>query len=548
MITYYLILNNVSSRAAQYGIGTYIKELARVLKNNPRIHLMYIDFHADTTEYKQVTDVDGTRHYLIPTVSCINKYFYYRNAAYYLIQNIPQKKNLIFHFNYFQMETLAIMLKEAFVDCRLVFTVHYFDWCFKLNGNLLVFKRIVGGGLVNDCIKNGFISDRKSLRIWDKIIALSEFSLDLLINEYQIPRDRIELIYNGTQDISCHAERSGQKEVNSPRVVLFVGRLDEIKGIEYLIKAFRKLVVDMKDLRLVLIGDGDFRAYLSLCEEIRDLVVFTGQISREELEEYYQNACIGVQPSFHEQCSYSAIEMMMYGIPLIISDSTGLKEMMDECPENIVHINESNFDEEDYVNQIVEKMRKLLSDETYRACVSDKMKEIFKGRYTVSKMSESMDKLIQGVFSKRYPFISEGFLKELDEKMVNIINARPDVEIGFSGIAGIGYYLWWRTQQLGIQKSKEAIYCKLWLEECIIYFLDWLEAAVFYELDNGLSLSSVDVSSLKGILEKLRPIHPTQVNMLYQLIDMRSSIGSDDMLPSSKQIVANAIKMYNKRM
>ena len=45
------------------------------------------------------------------------------------------------------------------------------------------------------------------------------------------------------------------------------------------------------------------------------------------LFEFYQIADVGVMPSFHEQCSYVAIEMMMMGVPLITSDSTGLKEM-----------------------------------------------------------------------------------------------------------------------------------------------------------------------------------------------------------------------------
>ncbi|WP_032559999.1 glycosyltransferase, partial [Bacteroides fragilis] len=55
---------------------------------------------------------------------------------------------------------------------------------------------------------------------------------------------------------------------------------------------------------------------------------FIGKISKQKLYEFYQIADVGVMPSFHEQCSYVAIEMMMHGLPLIITNTTGLSEMI----------------------------------------------------------------------------------------------------------------------------------------------------------------------------------------------------------------------------
>ena len=61
-------------------------------------------------------------------------------------------------------------------------------------------------------------------------------------------------------------------------------------------------------------------------------------------------------PSFHEQCSYVAIEMMMYGIPLIGTDSTGLKEMLGDNQKYMMKI----FEEANNVSLSVENLAHTL--------------------------------------------------------------------------------------------------------------------------------------------------------------------------------------------
>ena len=58
-------------------------------------------------------------------------------------------------------------------------------------------------------------------------------------------------------------------------------------------------------------------------------VTFTGHLNPEQLAGFYGRAAVGVLPSFHEQCSYSAIELMRHGIPFVGTDSTGLREMLE---------------------------------------------------------------------------------------------------------------------------------------------------------------------------------------------------------------------------
>ena len=98
--------------------------------------------------------------------------------------------------------------------------------------------------------------------------------------------------------------------------------------MEFLITAFRRVLDINLHARLILAGEGSYNTYLKECSGIRSRITFTGKVDKEELYQYYRIADVGVMPSFHEQCSYVGIEMMMHGVPLIGTSSTGLGEMI----------------------------------------------------------------------------------------------------------------------------------------------------------------------------------------------------------------------------
>ena len=66
------IFNN-ASRAAGYGIGTYIKQLAEGLSVMPETKVSLVEMYADTKEFAISDDKDGIRHYLIPSCIMVRK-------------------------------------------------------------------------------------------------------------------------------------------------------------------------------------------------------------------------------------------------------------------------------------------------------------------------------------------------------------------------------------------------------------------------------------------------------------------------------------------
>ena len=95
----------------------------------------------------------------------------------------------------------------------------------------------------------------------------------------------------------------------------------------YLVKAFRKLLKLFPDCRLVIVGNGNYDAFMQEAKDICMNITFTGLLVKKELFELYQIADTGVMPSFTEQCNYVAIEMMMHGLPMVTTAAPGLAEM-----------------------------------------------------------------------------------------------------------------------------------------------------------------------------------------------------------------------------
>uniref|UniRef100_A0A915JS43 Glycosyl transferase family 1 domain-containing protein n=1 Tax=Romanomermis culicivorax TaxID=13658 RepID=A0A915JS43_ROMCU len=126
---------------------------------------------------------------------------------------------------------------------------------------------------------------------------------------------------------------------DSSKIVLYVGRFEERKGIKQLITAFgnaRKFLSRSKDLRLVLVG-GDpseieyhkIRKFLEH-SEVWQFSTLAGRVSHDRLPEYYAAAHVTVIPSLYEPFGLVAIESMRMGTPVIASAVGGLPYIVDQ--------------------------------------------------------------------------------------------------------------------------------------------------------------------------------------------------------------------------
>ncbi|MEW5807009.1 MAG: glycosyltransferase family 4 protein [Acidobacteriota bacterium] len=125
--------------------------------------------------------------------------------------------------------------------------------------------------------------------------------------------------------------RGSKKEIKRhkgyPQItILFSGRFVPVKGIDFLLEAFKRLQEQNKEIGLVLLGDGpEKNKYEAYCKAKKiDNVFFEGFVQKEQLPEYYTAADIFVLPSLSEPWGLVVNEAMAFGIPIISTDAAGV--------------------------------------------------------------------------------------------------------------------------------------------------------------------------------------------------------------------------------
>lgn len=542
MRTRVFIFNN-ASRAANYGIGTYVRQLSDGLAALPDFWISFVEMYADSKEFSIVEDGKGLLHYRIPALaSGIETEAYCRSIFYFIARHIEfgESDRLVFQFNYFQHYPLASLLKGQYPHSRIIVTVHYLNWCFELKGNITRMRKITANGheAVDDTerrVVSSFMDEKAFLHLADEVFVLSKSTKAILAKDYNVSQDKTHLIYNGIGNAICHRASSCHGAENAERNILFVGRLDEIKGLKYLISAFGKIAGRYPNTRLVIAGDGDFQPYLEQGRKWMGRVVFLGKMQNNELDEVYETAYIGVMPSFHEQCSYTAIEMMRHGIPVVGTDSTGLAEMLDATPQLRVHIDEESFNEDDFVTQLALRMDLLLSDANAYREASDAVCRLYEERYKVSSMAKGIQQTVLLSFERMDYTVSPDYLRHIDSRMMQLVNQRPDIDTDFFGMSGIGVYLWWRIKSLADNKEKELQ--QSMLQEYLIYYLDWL--------DEVARLSSLPEEMSTSLMDMYRQgFYKTKVRAMLGVFRLKDEERKAS-LPSKDMIISNSLRICN---
>jgi glycosyltransferase involved in cell wall biosynthesis len=218
----------------------------------------------------------------------------------------------------------------------------------------------------------------------DKYIAVSEHVRQEYIN-HGYPEDRIIVIPNS---IDIDKIGNGIRIPHEGRNILYVGRMVSIKGVDILIRAFDKASRHYHDLRLILVGDGkDLNHYRSLIQNlgIESKVIVTGAVSEDLLWDYYSIADLFVYPSIagSEAFGITLLEAMRYGIPCLVADTGGCKEVIKDAGVTF-----RDQDEED----LMKKMMLILNDNQISLTLSARCKDVL-SEYNDQKVVKSLVKV-----------------------------------------------------------------------------------------------------------------------------------------------------------
>ncbi|NDV81497.1 glycosyltransferase family 1 protein [Bacteroides sp. 51] len=237
---------------------------------------------------------------------------------------------------------------------------------------------------------------RKACQNANRIIAISECTKRDIIRLFNIPENKIEVIYQGC-DESFHKEASAEKKkevkerYNLPdKYILNVGSIEERKNVLLAVKALKQLP---ENIHLVIVGkrtpytqkvDSFIQA-----NKLKDRVHIYSNVSFKDLPAIYQQAEIFVYPSRYEGFGIPMIEALHSGIPAIGATGSCLEEAGGP---------ESSYVDPDNVNELANTFNEILSSPEKRERMIAHGKEYVK-RFTDEKLTRQLANVYKQIIS-----------------------------------------------------------------------------------------------------------------------------------------------------
>lgn len=288
------------------GVETYVQEISeRMVKRGFDVEVICTDSGSEFPEHEIKNGVKITRfktispgyaYYFSPQI-----YFYLRNHRY----------DLIHAHSYHALPALfAALAKKKWM---FVFSAYYH-----------------GGGHTN--IRNFLhkpykLIGRNIFKKSDKVICISEYERRKIISDFGVPSTKIEKIPIGLK-LEEFVNLKRLKIHKNKKTLLYVGRLEEYKGVQYIIKILPLL----PDFNLDVVGKGPYENDLKKLAEklsVTEQIKWHKDLTREELLQQYASADIFFMLSTHESYGITVAEALAAGTPCIVAIGSALDEFVD---------------------------------------------------------------------------------------------------------------------------------------------------------------------------------------------------------------------------
>ncbi|MFM2340318.1 MAG: D-inositol 3-phosphate glycosyltransferase [Candidatus Parcubacteria bacterium] len=190
----------------------------------------------------------------------------------------------------------------------------------------------------------------------DIIVAVSEFTKRILIERHGVDARKIAVVHNGcdTTTPATLTPMLADLKAQGKKIVLYHGRITIQKGVDYFVRAARRVVDVDPNVVFVISGWGDMTTQIIEQvgrERLSGHVIFAGALWDEERDRMYQAADLVVMPSVSEPFGLVPLEALQHGTPSVISKQSGVAEVL-------LHALKVDFwDVDEMANQILAALR-----------------------------------------------------------------------------------------------------------------------------------------------------------------------------------------------
>ena len=231
------------------------------------------------------------------------------------------------------------------------------------------------------------------LRDASKIIVSTKIETEQY-KKMGVDEGKIEIVPNGIDlteyDILPEWREFRKKyKIKDEKIILYLGRIHKIKGIDLLVKAFADLVKEMDDVRLVIVGPDD-GFLLTLKRQIEDLnigdkILLTGLIPEKDKLGAYVDADVYVLPSVYETFPVTILEAFACGTPVIVTDRCGIANIV--IDNNVGYVVE--YDKE----QLQDAIFKILTNVELRRYFGEGGKKLVREKYSWDIVVQQLEKI-----------------------------------------------------------------------------------------------------------------------------------------------------------
>lgn len=183
------------------------------------------------------------------------------------------------------------------------------------------------GGNLNPEI---FKIEKESWTAADKLIAVSHYTKNIIVEHYGIDPAKIKVVHNGKDDFVNPINRKYMCR-GDKKTVLFLGRLTVQKGPDWFIKVAQKVLEKRKDVQFLIAGTGDMMPHIIdeiVAKGFHKDIFCMGFLGKNECDTVFANSDVFVMPSVSEPFGLVALEAAQRGCAVILSSQSGAKEVL----------------------------------------------------------------------------------------------------------------------------------------------------------------------------------------------------------------------------
>ncbi len=289
------------------GVETHVYEIAKRLAKKFDVEVLTTDPSGKLPKFEKM---EGFTIRRFKSYAPSNAYYFSLELYRFLKRS---EYDIVHAHNYHAFPALFAALASK---NRFVFTSHYHAFGHSFFRNLLHKPYKVLGG--------------KIFEKADAIICVSNYEKSLVLKNFKVDESKIHVIPNGVnlEEFKDVSEIKKRKD-NSVKTILYVGRIEKYKGLDYVIKALKFLP---KNYILEIVGKGSYKPKIvELARKLGviDRIRFYQDLSRYELIRRYANADVLILLSKFEAYGIVVAEALASKTPCIVAKTSALVEWID---------------------------------------------------------------------------------------------------------------------------------------------------------------------------------------------------------------------------